>query len=180
MQACRSQHRPVSKQRCPRVASPACDSERRRASSGSAGPGSAYHLAWSDNRPLAAVRSWDAPERGQVMFDPVFVRACHDVFAATEAPMPGMLPRVASRPAAQLVFFDGTRRAAASRSPCRPARARGSTGPVGGARGGARRKRARGSAPRRRLVPLTVEHVDIIRCDAGAPLVAFFRATSPP
>src|SRR5438105_2585058 len=80
-------------------------------------PGSAYHLTWADNRVLAR-GAFDGRAGVQaVAFDPVKGRALVTTVgrvpvAATEAPMPGMVPRVASRPAARLAFFDDAARGA--------------------------------------------------------------------
>jgi uncharacterized protein YecE (DUF72 family) len=78
-------------------------------------PGSAYHLAWADNRVLGR-GTFNGPAGVQaVAIDPVNGRALvtsigHLPIAATEAQMPGTLPRLASRPAAQLSFFDDAAR----------------------------------------------------------------------
>src|SRR5438874_3468688 len=74
-------------------------------------PGSAYHLAWADNRVLAR-GAFDGRAGVQaVAIDPIKNRALVSTIgrvpiAATEGQMPGTLPRLASRPAAQLTFFD--------------------------------------------------------------------------
>src|SRR5947208_14503294 len=74
-------------------------------------PGSAYHLAWADNRVLAR-GAFDGRAGVQaVTFDPVQSRALVTTvgrvpIAVTEAPVPGMARRVGSRPAAQLSFVD--------------------------------------------------------------------------
>src|SRR5436190_20713284 len=68
-------------------------------------PGSAYHLTWADNRVLAR-GTFNGPVGVQaVAIDPVKGRALVSSIgrlpiAATEAQMPGTLPRLASRPAA--------------------------------------------------------------------------------
>src|SRR5437016_1250387 len=70
-------------------------------------PGSAYHIAWADNRVLGrGVLNGPAGVQA-VVIDPVKGRAVvssigHLPIAATEGQMPGTLPRLASRPAAQL------------------------------------------------------------------------------
>src|SRR5437763_8161723 len=74
-------------------------------------PGSAYHLAWADNRVLARGVFDGRAGVQAVAIDPVKRRALVSTIgrvpvAATEGQMPGTLPRLASPPAAPLTFFD--------------------------------------------------------------------------
>src|SRR2546423_8470775 len=74
-------------------------------------PGSAYRRAWADNRVLARGSFEGRAGVQAVAIDPVKRRALVSTIgrvpvAATEGQMPGTLPRLASRPAAQLTFFD--------------------------------------------------------------------------
>src|SRR5215471_8226487 len=77
--------------------------------------GSAYHLAWADNRVLAR-GSFNGPTGVQaVTIDPVKGRALvtsigHLPITSTEAQMPGTLPRLASRPGVQVSFFNDSAR----------------------------------------------------------------------
>jgi hypothetical protein len=120
-------------------------------------PGSAYHLTWSDNRVLARGAFNGQAGVQAVAFDPVRRRALVTTIgrvpiAATEAPMPGMPQRVASRPAAQLAFFDD----AARGERVAPARLTGALGEYAvGAPAVARSANASGH--RVAVVPLTVE-----------------------
>ena len=143
-------------------------------------PGSAYHLTWSDNRVLAR-GAFDGRAGVQaVAFDPVRRRALVTTVgrvpvAATEAPMPGMPQRVASRPAAQLAFFDD----AARGERVAPARLTGALGEYAvGAPAVARSANASGR--RVAVVPLTVEdRLAIIDADAGTPIAAVPLGVAP-
>ena len=143
-------------------------------------PGSAYHLTWSDNRVLARGAFGGRAGVQAVAFDPVKGRALVTTVgrvpvAATEAPMPGMLPRVASRPAAQLAFFDD----AARGDRVVPARLTGALGEYAvGAPAVARTANASGR--RVAVVPLTVEdRLTIIDADAGTPIAAVPVGVAP-
>ena len=133
--------------------------------------GSAYHLAWADNRVLAR-GSFNGPTGVQaVAIDPVTGRALvtsigHLPITSTEAQMPGTLPRLASRPAVQVSFFDES------------ARGNGvapvfTTGPLGEFLVGspAVASKSNVSGHRIAVVPLTVEdRLTIIDVDKGTPL----------
>ena len=134
-------------------------------------PGSAYHLAWADNRVLGR-GAFNGPSGVQaIAIDPVKGRALvtsigRMPIAATEAQMPGTLPRVASRPAAQLSFFDDGARGAKVPPVL-------STGALGeylvGAPAVARAPNANGH--RVAVVPLTVEdRLTVVDADRGTPL----------
>ena len=143
-------------------------------------PGSAYHLTWADNRVLAR-GAFDGRAGVQaVAFDPVRHRALVSTVgrvpvAAHEAPIPGMLPRDASRPAAQLAFFDD----AARGDRVTPARLTGALGEYAvGAPAVARTPNASGH--RVAVVPLTVEDaLAIIDADNGAPLAVVPLGVAP-
>ena len=143
-------------------------------------PGSAYHLAWSDNRVLARGAFEGRAGVQAVAFDPIKHRALVTTVgrvpaAATEAPMPGTLPRVVSRPAAQLAFFDD----AARGQPIAAARLTGALGEYAvGAPAVARAPNATGR--RVAVVPLTVEdRLTIIDADAGTPLAMVPLGVAP-
>src|SRR5436190_1295080 len=134
-------------------------------------PGSAYHLAWADNRVLGR-GALNGPSGVQaIAIDPVKGRALvtsigRMPIAATEAQMPGTLPRVASRPAAQLSFFDDGARGAKVPPVL-------STGALGeylvGAPAVARVPNANGH--RVPVVRLTVEdRLTVVDADRGTPL----------
>ena len=143
-------------------------------------PGSAYHLTWSDNRVLAR-GAFDGRAGVQaVAFDPVRRRALVTTVgrvpvAATEAPTPGMPQRVASRPAAQLAFFDD----AARGERVAPARLTGALGEYAvGAPAVA--WSANASGHRVAVVPLTVEdRLAIIDADAGTLIAAVPLGVAP-
>jgi DNA-binding beta-propeller fold protein YncE len=143
-------------------------------------PGSAYHLTWSDNRVLAR-GAFDGRAGVQaVAFDPVRRRALVTTVGrvpvtATEAPMPGMPQRVASRSAAQLAFFDD----AARGERVAPARLTGALGEYAvGAPAVARTANASGH--RVAVVPLTVEdRLTIVDADNGTPLAAIPLGVAP-
>jgi DNA-binding beta-propeller fold protein YncE len=143
-------------------------------------PGSAYHLTWSDNRVLAR-GAFDGRAGVQaVAFDPVKRRALVTTVgrvpvSATEAPMPGMAQRVASRPAAQLAFFDD----AARGERVAPASLTGALGEYAvGAPAVARSANASGH--RVAVVPLTVEdRLTIIDADAGTPIATVPLGVAP-
>jgi DNA-binding beta-propeller fold protein YncE len=143
-------------------------------------PGSAYHLTWADNTVLAR-GAFDGRAGVQaITFDPVKQRALVTTVgrvpvAATEAPMPGTLPRVASRPAAQLAFFDD-----AARGQSVPAaRLSGALGEYAvGAPAVARTANASGR--RVAVVPLTVEdRLTVLDADAGTPLSTVTLGVAP-
>jgi DNA-binding beta-propeller fold protein YncE len=143
-------------------------------------PGSAYHLTWSDNRVLARGAFGGRAGVQAVAFDPVRGRALVTTVgrvpvSATEAPMPGTLPRVASRPAAQLAFFDDTARG----DRLAPARLTGALGEYAvGAPAVARTANASGR--RVAVVPLTVEdRLTIVDADAGTPIAAVPLGVAP-
>ena len=143
-------------------------------------PGSAYHLTWSDNRVLARGAFNGQAGVQAVAFDPVRRRALVTTIgrvpiAATEAPMPGMPQRVASRPAAQLAFFDD----AARGQRVAPARLTGALGEYAvGAPAVARSANASGH--RVAVVPLTVEdRLTIVDADSGTPLAAIALGVAP-
>ncbi|HEY2376781.1 MAG TPA: alkaline phosphatase family protein [Gemmatimonadaceae bacterium] len=142
--------------------------------------GSAYHLAWADNRVLGR-GAFNGPTGVQaVTIDPVKGRALvtsigHLPITATEAQMPGTLPRLESRPGVQLSFFDDTARGAKI-SP------RFTTGALGeyivGAPAIASRPNATGH--RVAVVPLTVEdRLTIVDADNGASLAAVPLGVAP-
>lgn len=143
-------------------------------------PGSAYHLTWADNRVLAR-GAFDGRAGVQaVAFDPVRRRALVSTVgrvpvAAHEAPVPGMLPRDSSRPAAQLAFFDDAARGAR----IAPTRLTGALGEFAvGAPAVARSPNASGH--RVAVVPLTVEDgLAIIDADNGAPLAVVPLGVAP-
>src|SRR4051812_18555747 len=143
-------------------------------------PGYAYHLTWSDNRVLArgALGGRAGVQAGA--FDPVKRRALVTTVgrvpvSATEAPMPGMPQRVASRPAAQLAFFDDAVRGERAV----PTRLTGALGEYAvGAPAVARSANASGR--RVAVVPLTVEdRLTIIDADAGTPIAAVPLGVAP-
>jgi len=142
--------------------------------------GSAYHLAWADNRVLARGTFEGRAGVQGVVFDPVQRRALvttagRALIHASEGPIPGTLPRVASRPAAQLMFFDD-----AARNPTlAPAKVTGALGEysVGSP---AVARAPNGHRPRFAVVPLTVEdHLAIIDADAGTPIASVPVGVSP-
>jgi DNA-binding beta-propeller fold protein YncE len=143
-------------------------------------PGSAYHLTWADNRVLA--RGAFAGRGGvqAVTLDPVTRRAVVSTVGRVpvkqgEAPVPGMLPRVASRPAAQLAFFDD----AARGESVTPARLTGALGEYAvGAPAVARAPNASGH--RVAVVPLTAEdRLAILDADTGTPLASVPLGVAP-
>jgi Phosphoesterase family/Lactonase, 7-bladed beta-propeller len=143
-------------------------------------PGSAYHLTWADNRVLARGAFEGRAGVQAVVFDPIRRRALvtaigHVPIAATEAPVPGMPRRVASRPAAQLTFFDD----AARGSTIAPARVTGALGEyAAGAPAVAREPNA--TNHRVAVVPLTAEdRLTIIDADAGTPLSSVPLGVAP-
>ena len=143
-------------------------------------PGSAYHLTWADNRMLARGAFNGRAGVQAVAFDPVKARALVTTVgrvpvAATEAPMPGTLPRVASRPAAQLAFFED----AARGERVGPMFVSGALGEYAvGAPAVARRANASGH--RVAVVPLTVEdRLTIIDADAGTRLASVPLGVAP-
>lgn len=143
-------------------------------------PGSAYHLAWADNQVLARGAFGGHPGTQAVAFDPVKRRALvtmlgHVPIAATEAPMPGMVPRVASRPAAQLGFFDDGAR---DRS-LTPAALTGALGEYAvGAPAVALRPNTSGH--RVAVVPLTVEdRLTIVDAESGKVLSSVPLGVAP-
>ena len=143
-------------------------------------PGSAYHLAWADNRVLARGAFQGRAGVQAVTFDPVKRRALVTTvgrvpIAATEAPLPGTLPRVASRPAAQLLFFDDVARGGR----LAPAPMTGALGEYAvGAPAVARVPNASGH--RVAVVPLIVEdQLTIVDADAGTPLAAIPLGVAP-
>src|SRR5881227_404665 len=80
-------------------------------------PGSAYHIAWADNRVLARGAFQGRAGVQGVAIDPVRGRAVVSAvgrvpIAAQEGQVPGTLPRLASRPAALITFFDDGARGA--------------------------------------------------------------------
>ncbi|MFL5613357.1 MAG: alkaline phosphatase family protein [Gemmatimonadaceae bacterium] len=143
-------------------------------------PGSAYHLTWADNKVLARGSFSGRAGVQAVVFDPIGHRALvttvgHVPIAATEAPVPGTLPRVASRPAAQLAFFDDAGRG----QTITPARLTGALGEYAvGAPAVARSANATGH--RVAVVPLTVEdRLTILDADAGATLATVALGVAP-
>jgi DNA-binding beta-propeller fold protein YncE len=143
-------------------------------------PGSAYHLTWSDNKVLARGAFGGRAGIQAIAFDPVKGRALVTTVgrvpvAATEAPMPGMPPRVASRPAAQVAFFDD----AARGEPVAPSRL---TGALGEYSVGAPAVATRANASGRRVavVPLTVEdRLALVDADNGTAIAAVPLGVAP-
>ncbi|HEY7233436.1 MAG TPA: bifunctional YncE family protein/alkaline phosphatase family protein [Gemmatimonadaceae bacterium] len=143
-------------------------------------PGSAYHLAWADNRVLGR-GAFNGPSGVQaIAIDPVRGRAAvstigHLPIAAGEGQIPGTLRRVASRPAAQLSFFDDSARGATIPMVF-------SSGALGeyliGAPAIASRKNASGH--RVAVVPLTVEdRLTVVDADNGTPLASIPIGVAP-
>ena len=142
--------------------------------------GSAFHLAWADNRVLAR-GSFNGPTGVQaVTIDPLSGRALvtsigHLPITSTEAQMPGTRPRLASRPAVQVSFFnDGARG-----DKIAPAFASGALGEyIVGSPAVSRASNANGH--RVAVVPLTVEdRLTIIDADHGAPLASVPLGVAP-
>ena len=143
-------------------------------------PGSAYHLAWADNRVLARGSFEGRAGVQAVAIDPVKRRALVSTIgrvpvAATEGQMPGTLPRLASRPAAQLTFFDDGARGDA----VAPAFTSGGLGEYAvGAPAVA--TKPNDSGHRVAVVPLTVEdRLAILDADNGKPLSSVVLGVAP-
>lgn len=142
--------------------------------------GSAYHLAWADNRVLARAGFNGSTGVQGVVIDPVSGRALvtsigHMPISATEAQMPGTTPRVASRPAVQLSFFDdGARGTSIS-----PAFATGAVGEyLVGAPAVATKSNASGH--RVAVIPLTADdRLTIADADRGTPLATVQLGVAP-
>ena len=142
--------------------------------------GSAYHLTWADNRVLAR-GAFDGPTGVQaVTIDPVKGGALvasigHLPIRSTEAQMPGTVPRLASRPAVQVSFFDDRARG----DKTAPAFATGALGEyIVGSPAIARKPNASGH--RVAVVPLTVEdRLTIVDADNGMPLAAAPLGVAP-
>ena len=143
-------------------------------------PGSAYHLTWADNRVLARGAFNGRAGVQAVTLDPVTRRVVVSTVGRVpikqgEAPLPGMLPRVASRPAAQLAFFEEGARGEA----VMPARLTGALGEYEvGAPAVARVPNASGH--RVAVVPLTAEdRLAIVDADNGTPLASVALGVAP-
>jgi len=143
-------------------------------------PGSAYHLTWADNRVLARGAFNGRAGVQAVTLDPVTRRAVVSTVGRVpirqgEAPLPGMVPRVASRPAAQLAFFDD----AARGESVTPARLTGALGEYAvGAPAVARTPNATGH--RVAVVPLTVEdRLAVLDADNGTALATVALGVAP-
>src|SRR5690348_8615946 len=142
--------------------------------------GSAYHLAWADNRVLAR-GTFNGPTGVQaITIDPVKGRALvtsigHLPIRSTEAQIPGTLPRLASRPAVQVSFFDDSTRG----EKIAPAFATGALGEyIVGSPAVARTPNATGH--RVAVVPLTVEdRLTIVDADNGAPVAIVPLGVAP-
>ena len=143
-------------------------------------PGSAYHLAWADNRVLARGAFNGRAGVQAVSLDPLTRRAVVSTVGRLpikqgEAPLPGLVPRVASRPAAQLVFFDD----AARGQSVAPTHLSGALGEYAvGAPAVASAPNASGH--RVAVVPLTVEdRLAILDADNGTPLASVALGVAP-
>jgi DNA-binding beta-propeller fold protein YncE len=142
--------------------------------------GSAYHVAWAENRVLAR-SGLNGPTGVQaVTIDPVTERAVvasigHLPITSTEAQMPGTLPRLASRPAAQVSFFNGSARG----EKIAPVFTTGALGEyIVGSPAVATKPNASGH--RIAVVPLTVEdRLTVIDVGNGAPLASVPLGVAP-
>jgi DNA-binding beta-propeller fold protein YncE len=142
--------------------------------------GSAYHLAWADNRVLAH-SGLNGPTGVQaVTIDPVKGRVLvtsigHLPITLTEAQMPGTLPRLESRPAVQVSVFNDSARG----EKIAPIFTTGALGEyIVGAPAIATKPNASGH--RVAVVPLTVEdRLTVIDADNGAPLAIVPLGVAP-